>query len=151
MKSILTLMAVAAVSAGLMSSPASAGELVKYKVVDGAIMQPLTSKPGDPIRGRETVIHRKQGNCIACHTAANLKDQQFHGEIGPSLDGVSERWNEGQLRLILVNSKKVFEGSIMPAFYKNTGYTRVNKKFKGKTILTPQQIEDVVAYLKTLN
>jgi sulfur-oxidizing protein SoxX len=51
---------------------------------------------------------------------------------------------------MLVNSKKVFEGTIMPAFYKDNGYNRILKKFEGKTILKAQQVEDVLAYLQTL-
>ena len=34
--------------------------------------------------------------------------------------------------------------------YKAEGLTRVAAPMKGKTILTAQQIEDVVAYLQTL-
>ena len=38
----------------------------------------------------------------------------------------------------------------MPAFYRTTGFNRPMDKFEGETILTAQQIEDIVAYLKTL-
>jgi sulfur-oxidizing protein SoxX len=44
----------------------------------------------------------------------------------------------------------MFEGTIMPAFYINSGYNRSLEKFEGKSILTGQQVEDVVAYLLTL-
>ena len=39
----------------------------------------------------------------------------------------------------------------MPAFYKNEGFNRIRKKFRGKTILSAQEVEDVVAYLMTIN
>jgi sulfur-oxidizing protein SoxX len=38
----------------------------------------------------------------------------------------------------------------MPPYYRTTGLQRVAKPFEGKTILTAEQIEDVVAYLATL-
>ena len=63
---------------------------------------------------------------------------------------MAERWEEGQLRLIVANSKAVFDGTIMPAFLKTEGFNRNQDKFKGKSILTPQEVEDVVAYLMTL-
>ena len=70
--------------------------------------------------------------------------------MGPALDGVASRWEEGDLRGIVANSKMMFEGTIMPAFYVDAGYTRPLEKFDGKTILSAQQVEDVVAYLLTL-
>ena len=73
----------------------------------------------------------------------------FHGEIGPSLDGVAERYEEPQLRLQVVNAKAINPDTIMPAFYRTDGFHRVLKKFKDKTVLTAQQVEDIVAYLKT--
>jgi sulfur-oxidizing protein SoxX len=54
------------------------------------------------------------------------------------------------LRGIVVNAKMMFDGTIMPAFYIDSGYERPLKKFDGKSILTAQQVEDVVAYLLTL-
>jgi sulfur-oxidizing protein SoxX len=38
----------------------------------------------------------------------------------------------------------------MPAYFRSDNLTRVAPSFKGKTILTAEQIEDVVAYLVTL-
>jgi sulfur-oxidizing protein SoxX len=123
---------------------------VDYQVVDSAIPKPLTSEPGNAEHGREVMIGRKLGNCLACHQVSAIPEEPFHGEVGPPLDGVAERWTEGQLRLILADSKAVFPGTIMPAFLKTDGYTRTMKKFEGKSILTPQEVEDVIAYLKTL-
>jgi sulfur-oxidizing protein SoxX len=128
---------------------AGAGSM-SYEVVDYAIPKPLTDQPGDPASGRATVIDRKLGNCLACHQISDIKEQQFHGEVGPPLDGVAERWDEGQLRLIVADSKAVFDGTIMPAFLKTEGFNHNLDKFEGKSILTAQQVEDVIAYLKTL-
>jgi sulfur-oxidizing protein SoxX len=130
---------------------ASAGEIASYEVVDGTIPQPLTDVAGDPAAGKQVVIDRKLGNCLACHAISDLEDQPFHGEVGPPLDGVADRWEEPSLRMLVVNAKTVFEGSIMPDFHRTEGFYRVADQFAGKPILTAQQVEDVVAYLKTLS
>lgn len=129
---------------------AASAELVKFSIVDGEkIPASLTGKPGDPANGRKVSINRKLGNCLACHTLP-APEQQFHGVIGPDLRGVASRYSEGELRLRVVNSKIANPESFMPAFYRNAGLTRVLKKWRGKTILKAQQVEDVVAYLTTL-
>jgi L-cysteine S-thiosulfotransferase len=127
---------------------AAAEDYKMPQITEDGIIKPLTNVAGDPEKGRKIVINRKQGNCLACHEVASLANQPFHGEVGPSLDGVIERYSDAKIRLILVDSKKVFDGTIMPAFYKNDGFSRVNKKFAGKTILSAQQVEDVIAFLK---
>ncbi len=135
--------------AGLWVALAFNAEASDVKIVDDGIPVALTKTAGNVDAGRKAVINRKQGNCLACHAVSSLDNQPFHGEVGPSLDGVSERYSDAQLRLILVDSKKIFDGTIMPAFYRKDGYSRVAKKFDGKTILSAQQIEDVLAFLKT--
>ena len=40
--------------------------------------------------------------------------------------------------------------TIMPAYFRSEGFTRVGATWQGKTVLAAQQIEDVVAYLRTL-
>ena len=114
-----------------------------------SIPESLTGKPGDPAKGRQVAINRKLGNCLACHKMP-IPEQQFHGEVGPDLNGVGSRYKVGELRLRVVNSKILNEGTIMPAFYRSDGYHRVLKNFKGKTIISAQEVEDVIAYLVTL-
>lgn len=118
--------------------------------MDGAVEASLTGKAGDAASGREVFANRKQGNCLACHVNADWSEQSFHGEVGPPMDGVADRWTEAELRGIVTNSKNTFEGTIMPAFYVDSGYERPLDDFAGKSILTAQQVEDVVAYLLTL-
>ena len=122
--------------------------IAKARVDDG-IPKSLTGKPGDAKKGRATAIHRKKGNCLACHQMP-IKEQQFHGNIGPELEGIGSLYSAGELRLRIVNSKIINPDTIMPAFYRKDGYNRVLKKFKDKTILSAQQVEDIVAYLLTL-
>jgi sulfur-oxidizing protein SoxX len=117
---------------------------------NGEIELALTGTAGDAATGRKLFMNRKKGNCLACHVNSDMAEQTFHGEVGPELDGVAERWNTAELRGILVNSKKMFEGTIMPAFYRDSGYNRILKKFDGKTILSAQEVEDLLAYVATL-
>ena len=123
----------------------------------GQIEQSLTGVPGNPENGVVVMTNRGKGNCIACHQVTELMDFPFHGEVGPSLDGVSERWEEADLRGIVANAKMTFPDSVMPAFYKESGFIRPGNAFTGKagteplpTLLTAQEIEDVVAYLMTI-
>lgn len=120
------------------------------KVVDQGVPRPLTDVPGNPVTGRSVFLDRKQGNCYACHTVSVLKDQPFPGKIGPRLDGIAKTLTAAQMRLIITNSKLMFPGTIMPAFYHLAGLHRVPTRLQGKTILQPQQIEDVIAFLQTL-
>lgn len=129
---------------------AFAAELVAYKVVDEiSIPEPLTGEPGDPERGRKVAINRKQGNCLACHVMP-IPEESFHGETGPDLNGVAERYTAGELRLRIVNPKVINPDTFMPAFYRTEGLHRVAKDFQGKPILEAQQVEDLIAYLMTL-
>lgn len=123
----------------------------EVKFQDNAVMASLTGAPGDPVAGRKTFSDRKLGNCLACHQNSDLKDQLFHGEVGTPLDGVAARWKPEELRAILVDSKKVFgPDTVMPGFYTLEVGVNVSKDFEGKTILSAEQIEDLIAYLATL-
>ena len=159
----ITLMLAGFVSAGLITAcgnleaadnsatqMAEGEKLVAHEIVDEiSIPQALTDQPGDPENGRAVAINRKKGNCLACHVMP-IPEQPFHGEIGPDLNGVASRYDEGELRLRVVNSKVLNSDTIMPAYYRNDGLHRVLKNFQGKTLLNAQEIEDVVAYLLTL-
>ena len=116
-----------------------------------AVTQSLTGKPGDAEAGSKVFANRKLGNCLACHANADQNDQPFHGEVGPELNGVADRWSEPELRAIVINSKVTFgDGTIMPSFYRLENGARTMEQFQGKTILSAEQVEDVVAYLLTL-
>ncbi len=147
MKRISVTLAAVMVAGAAFGAETAPGDVV-FK--DGMVEQSLTGVPGDPANGRAVFANRKKGNCLACHTNSDMKDQLFHGEIGPSLDHVAERYDAPHFRAILTNSKMVFHDTIMPAFYRNSGFVRPMKKFEGKTILTAQEVEDVIAYLTTL-
>lgn len=154
MKRTSLIVAVAGLSAGAAFAEPPAPSAVVF--TDGAVAESLTGAPGDPAKGR-IVMDKNDGNCIACHHVTDLADLLFPGEIGPSLDGVASRWSEAELRGIVSNAKIMFPDSMMPSFYKDTGYIRPGDGYTGKApkealkpLLTAEQIEDVVAYLMTL-
>jgi len=142
-----------AVTATLMSTSVIAGDISPTDVSFGdygEISASLTGVAGDPVAGKKVSTNRKLGNCLACHVNDDASSQSFHGEVGPELNGAGSRWSEEELRGIVTNSKNTFEGTIMPAFYSTENGVRTLKKFVGKTILSAQQVEDVVAYILTL-
>jgi L-cysteine S-thiosulfotransferase len=126
---------------------------VPQKIVDGAISASLTGVAGNPEEGVKAIANRAIGNCVACHQSNSkaLAKEAFKGDIAPPLDGAGDRYSPEQLRAIIVNAKEALNPeSAMPAFYVADPAPRVAEKFKGKTIMTAQQVEDVVAFLSTL-
>jgi sulfur-oxidizing protein SoxX len=128
---------------------ANADELRSFKITGDAIVEPLAGTRGDAARGRAIVADRQKGLCLLCHTGP-FPEQRFQGTLAPDLRGAGARWNEGQLRLRLVDSAKLNEATIMPSYYRNNGFTRVGAAWQNKPVLTAEEIEDVVAFLVTL-
>jgi sulfur-oxidizing protein SoxX len=129
---------------------AAQGGVKPYAVVGNAIPVSLTGKPGDPVKGRAIVANRTVGLCMLCHSASVIPEERFQGDLAPDLAGAGSRWKTGELRLRIVDASRLNPDTIMPAYYKTEGLTRVSSAFAGKTILSAEQIEDVVAYLATL-
>lgn len=122
--------------------------LVPYRVEGDAIREPLASLAGEAARGREVLLGR-DGNCLLCHAVPET-GARFMGSLGPPLSGVGARLSEGQLRLRIVDSMRVNRDTIMPSYYRIDGLNQVAEAWRGKPVLTPQQVEDTVAYLLTL-
>ena len=118
-------------------------------VVGDGMPQPLTSTPGDALRGRAIAASRQQGLCLLCHSGPFPEERQ-QGNLAPSLAGAGTRWNEAQLRLRIVDSRRLNPDSLMPALHRVGGQQRVGAAWQGRPVLDAQQVEDVVAYLKTL-
>lgn len=114
-----------------------------------AIPESLTGTPGDPARGRAIVTNRQVGLCLLCHSGP-FPEERLQGNLAPSLAGAGRRWSEGQLRLRIVDSSRINPTTIMPAYHRTEGLVRVALAWRGKPILSPAQIEDVVAFLMTL-
>ena len=128
---------------------AEAGETISYAVVGDAIPQPLTPTPGDAARGRAIVANRQVGLCLLCHTGP-FPEERFQGNLAPDLAGAGTRWSEGQMRLRLVDGRRLNPQTIMPSYHRTEGLARVGPAWQGKPVLSAQQIEDVVAFLATL-
>jgi sulfur-oxidizing protein SoxX len=136
------------VLAGALLAPpgfAVAEDLRSYAVIGDAIPQSLTGAAGDATRGRALVVERSS-TCILCH-GGPFPEQKFQGDLAPSLAGSGSRWSEGQLRLRLVDASRLNTATIMPSYYRADGLDRVGTPWRGKPILSAEQIEDIVAYL----
>ncbi len=128
--------------------PQARGQVVTFHVAGDAIPEALDSRIGDARRGRQIVLDRSIGNCLICHVVPEPAEH-FMGELGPDLSGVGARLTAGQLRLRLVDQSRLNPATIMPPYHRVEGLWRVGMTWRGKPVLGPQEIEDVVAYLAT--
>jgi sulfur-oxidizing protein SoxX len=109
----------------------------------------LTGAGGDPARGRAIVVDRQAGMCLLCHSGP-FPEERFQGDLAPDLAGVGGRLSTAQLRLRLVDLQRLNPANLMPSHLRTEGLTRVAAAQRGKPLLTPAQIEDVIAFLATL-
>jgi sulfur-oxidizing protein SoxX len=108
----------------------------------------LTGASGDPVRGRALVANRQVGLCLLCHSGP-FPEERFQGNLAPDLKSAA-RLSEGEIRARIVDPRRANPETIMPAYFDTGGLARVAPSFRGKTILTAEQIEDIVAYLVLL-
>ena len=121
-----------------------------WEVVDYAIEKPLCGLSGAAQRGKKIVSDSHLGNCLACHQLP-IRGIDADGTIGPSLLGSASRFSEPQIRVRIVDTRNINPMSIMPGFYRDPRLiNRPGKPYRGKTFLSAQQVEDVIAYLVTL-
>jgi sulfur-oxidizing protein SoxX len=120
----------------------AAAQVADYKVEGDGIPRSLTGKPGVAARGKALLAKRDAANCLECHS---FKDKELAGggNKGPALDGVGAVLTPAQLRLSVVDITRVNAQAGMPSFHKSDSGARPAR-------LSPQEIEDVVAYLATL-
>jgi len=142
-------MTVAWLTAAALALPCAAEDagLRSYVIAGDAIPKSLTGVAGDAARGRALVVDRAS-TCILCHSGP-FPETRFQGDLAPSLAGAGRRWSEGQLRLRLVDASSLNAATIMPSYYRVEGLLRVGTSWRGKPILSAEQIEDIVAYLAT--
>ena len=144
-------MRVARFLAGLvlaMAIPAMAAAQT-LQVTGDAVMQSLTGSAGDPARGRAIITDRQKGFCLLCHSGP-FSEEPLQGNLAPNLAGAGSRWNEGQLRLRLMDNTRVNPESIMPAYHRIEGLNRVGPVWRDRPILNAAEIEDVLAFLMGL-
>ena len=104
---------------------------------------------GDPARGRAIVVDRQVGMCLLCH-AGPFPEERFQGDIGPDLAGVGGRLSAGQIRLRIVDSRRVNPATTRPAYHRIDGRAQEAGAWSGRPLFTAQQVEDVVALLVSL-
>ena len=114
-----------------------------------AIPSSLSGQPGDPIKGRTIVTSRQTGLCILCH-AGPFPEERFQGNLAHDLKLSVANLSAAQLRARLVDPSKTNTNTIMPAYFRIDHLQRVAPPFAGKTVLSAQEIEDVIAYLLTI-
>jgi len=119
-------------------------------IVGDSIFESLSSAPGDATRGRVIVASRQTGLCLLCHSGP-FPEERFQGNLAPELSVSVARLTTPQLRARIVDASYFNPNTIMPAYYKTGHLNRVAPKFAGQTILSGQEIEDVVAFLVSLN
>ena len=120
-----------------------------YTIVGDGIPKPLTSDAPNVANGRRIVTERQTGLCVLCHSGP-FPEARFQGDIATNLAGAGSRWSEAQLRLRLVDASQLNPQTIMPSYYRTQGLAQVGGPWRGQPVLNAQQIEGVVAFLKTL-
>jgi sulfur-oxidizing protein SoxX len=145
------LMALALSSVTLVSADIAEGadRFARYRVVGDTIPDPLSPTAADAQRGRALVLARDAANCVLCHALPEVS-LRFAGDVGPSLAGVGRRLGVAQLRLRVADNLRVNPASAMPSYYRVDGLTNVAARYAGSPILSASEVEDVVAYLATL-
>lgn len=119
------------------------------EIVGDSVPRPLSTAPGDAVRGRAIVVDRQRGLCLLCHSGP-FPEERFQGTLAPDLGGAGARWTDGQLRLRMVDSSRLNPDTVMPAYYRTDHLSRVGRAWEGKTVLSAQDIEDVISFLRTL-
>jgi sulfur-oxidizing protein SoxX len=102
----------------------------------------LTGAPGDAERGRDVLVNRQKGDCLSCHKVSTLAGAAGQGAIGPVLDGVGAKYSDAQVRQVLIDPKALFPDTIMPSYYAEAGGSA--------SVLTAAEVEDLIAFLRTL-
>jgi len=90
---------------------------------------------GNPDNGRKLMLNRKKGNCISCHI---LPDAPLPGNVGINLSTIG-KWdrNDEYLFNYIYDARIYNPVTVMPPWGTNS-------------ILTKDEIKDIVSYLKTL-
>ena len=137
-------------TAGYFKQMAEFNKVDQTPVELAGIPKSLTGSIGAPERGRKLIAEEKKTLCLACHTIPSLGKPPYHGDLGPSLDGVGERYTTAQIRQVIVDAKVLFPETVMPAYHIPPTFDRVPKDLAGKTVLSASEVEDIVAFLRNL-
>jgi len=109
---------------------------------------PMVAFAGDPAKGKDIMLGSGDGNCLLCHAIPGA--DRPAGNLGPSLAGVGSRFSAEELRLRLIDASRFNPKSVMPPYGRVEGLHAVAPQYRGKPLLTDQEIEDAVAFMLTL-
>ena len=104
----------------------------------------VSAASANPERGRKLLVNRQETGCVLCHAIPGMKEG---GDMGPNLQGLSQRLSAEQIRYRIADPRLLNPQTFMPAYFSTQGLHNVAKPLMGKTILTEQGLEDIVAYL----
>ncbi len=107
---------------------------------------PSTARQGDVTRGAAIVASRSLGLCVLCHALPG-QAAALQGTLGPPLGGVGARNTAAELRLHLLTPERFNPDTVMPAYGRIEGLQRVPPALSGRPLLSPAEIDDVLAYL----
>src|SRR5258708_4942126 len=109
-----------------------------------------SAQAADAVNGRKIIENRALSACLLCHSGP-FPAPHLQGNIGPRLDGVADRLTPDEIRKRLLNPAQFNPDTVMPAYGNVENLNRVGSAWRGRPILTPAQIDDVVAFLSTLH
>lgn len=129
----------------------SAGaDCATFTIVGDGIPHPLAGHSGSAEAGRRIAADRQRGDCSICHRLP-LPNARFHGNVGPDLSAVGARLTPAQIRLRVAANRQLDPESVMPDYCTTGGRYRVADPFVNQPILSAEEIEDVVAWLGSLD
>jgi sulfur-oxidizing protein SoxX len=103
---------------------------------------------GNAEKGRALALARIDGGCLLCHAIPGA--ERPAGNIGPALAGAGARLDERELRLRIIDASRFNPDTVMPPYGRKDGLYSVARQYRGKALLTDEQVDDLVAYLLTL-
>ena len=108
---------------------------------------------GDVARGATIAASRQQGLCVLCHALPG-QAAAFQGDIGPPLAGVGARLAPEVLRQRLLAPERFNPETVMPSYGRpgspQDDLQRVPTALRGQPLLSPDQVDDVLAWLASL-
>ena len=124
------------------------------KAMGGMMGAPMDASMASsmPARGGMMPVARPKRPSMAARRAAmmgmkGMGGMKEGGEMGPVLSGLSQRMSADQIRQRIADWRAVNPQTFMPAYFSSKGLHNVAKPLVGKTVLTEQGLEDIVAYL----